>query len=194
MDLIRFYHHSYKLTKNSNTMNSLKILFASALTLVSAAAIAQTDKTTTAKIVEAKTYTFVARSATPLNVQDINAVMSRMPGNIQGGTINLNENYYEVKVTPDSVIAFLPYYGRSFTAPINQNEGGVKFSSTKFDYKGTKGRKRGWDILIQTKDAKENFRLALNIGDEGYATLSLNSNAKQSITYQGYLKENEEKK
>ncbi|RYG07216.1 MAG: DUF4251 domain-containing protein [Chitinophagaceae bacterium] len=176
-------------------MNRLKTLFATALTLISVTAIAQTDKATTAKIVEAKTYTFVARSATPLNVQDISAIMSRMPGGMQGGgTINLNETYYEVKVTPDSIIAFLPYYGRSFSAPINQTEGGVKFNSKKFEYKSTKGRKRGWDIVIDTKDAKENYRLSLNIGEEGYATLSLNSNNKQSISYQGYLKENEEKK
>ncbi|MFN0292864.1 DUF4251 domain-containing protein [Pedobacter helvus] len=175
-------------------MNRLKIIYTAALALISIQAIAQTDKATTAKIVEAKTYTFVARSATPLNIQDISAVMSRMPGAMQGGTINLNESYYEIKVTPDSVVAFLPYYGRSFTAPIGQNEGGVKFTSKKFEYKSKKGKKRGWDILIQTIDAKENYRLALNIGDEGYATLSLNSNAKQSITYQGYLKENEVKK
>lgn len=174
-------------------MNKLKTLCATALAFVSMNVAAQTDKATTAKIVAAKTYTFVARSATPLNVQDINAVMSRIPGNVQGGTINLNESYYELKVTPDSIIAFLPYYGRSFSAPINQSEGGVKFNSKKFEYKGTKGRKRGWDILIEPKDAKENFRLVLNIGDEGYATLSLNSNNKQSITYQGYLKENENK-
>lgn len=175
-------------------MNKLKTLCAAAIAFISVNAAAQTDKATTAKIVEAKTYTFVARSATPLNVMDISAVMSRMPGNMQGGTINLNESYYEVKVTPDSVIAFLPYYGRSFTAPINQNEGGVKFTSTKFDYKGKKGKKRGWNILIEPADAKENYRLAIDIGDEGYATLSLNSNNKQSITYQGYLKENSDKK
>jgi len=176
-------------------MSKLKTLCAIAFTFFSVTAMAQTDKATTAKIVEAKTYTFVARSATPLNVQDISAVMSRIPGNIQGGgTINLNETYYDVKVTPDSIVAFLPYYGRAFSAPIGQNEGGVKFNSKKFSYKNTKGKKRGWNILIETKDAKENFRLVLSIGDEGYATLSLNSNAKQSITYQGYLKENEEKK
>lgn len=175
-------------------MNKLKTLLVTVLALVSAIAVAQTDKTTTAKIVEAKTYTFVARSATPLNVQDISAVMSKMPGNMQaGGTINLNETYYEVKITPDSVIAFLPYYGRSFTAPINQTEGGVKFNSKKFEYKSTKGKKRGWNIIIDPKDTNEGYRLALNISDEGYASLSLNSNSKQSITYQGYLKENENK-
>ncbi len=174
-------------------MNRLKTLCAAALALVSMNAAAQIDKATTSKIVDAKTYTFVARSATPMNVQDINAIMSKMPGNIQGGTINLNETYYEVKVTPDSIVAFLPYYGRSFTAPINQNEGGVKFNSKKFEYKSTKGKKRGWNIIIDPKDTNEGYRLALNISDEGYASLSLNSNSKQSITYQGYLKENENK-
>lgn len=175
-------------------MNKLKTLYVMAFALISISATAQTDKATTTKIVAAKTYTFVARSASPLNSSDISKVMSKMPGGTGSGTINLNETYYEVKVSPDSVVAYLPYFGRSFSAPIGQNEGGVKFNSKKFEYKSTKGKKRGWDIIIETKDVNENYRLVLNIGDEGYATLSLNSNVKQSITYQGYLKENEKKK
>lgn len=174
-------------------MNRLKTLLITALAFSGLNAVAQTDKATTAKIVEAKTYTFVARSVTPLNTQDISNVMSKMPGAMQGGVINLTETYYEVKVTPDSVVAFLPYYGRSFSAPINQNDGGVKFTSKKFEYKSTKGKKHGWDTLIETKDAKESYRLAFNISDNGYVTLSLNSNNKQSVTYQGYLKENGDK-
>lgn len=174
-------------------MNRLKTLLITALAFSGLNAVAQTDQATTAKIVEAKTYTFVARSVTPLNTQDISSVMSKMPGAMQGGVINLTETYYEVKVTPDSVVAFLPYYGRSFSAPINQDDAGVKFTSKKFNYKSTKGKKRGWDTLIETKDAKESYRLAFNISDNGYVTLSLNSNNKQSVTYQGYLKENESK-
>lgn len=175
-------------------MNRLKTLSVATLAFISFNALAQTDKATTAKIVTAKTYTFVARSATPLNSYDINKIMSQMPGSIQGGTINLNETYYEVKVTPDSVVAFLPYYGRSFTAPINQTDGGIKFNSKKFTCKSKKGKKHGWDVVVDTKDVNENYRLAFSIGDEGYVTLSLNSNNKQSITYQGYLKENEKEK
>lgn len=174
-------------------MNKLKTLYITALTLVSVSALAQTDKATTAKIVAAKAYTFVARSATPLNTQDISKVMGQMPGGLQGGTININETYYEVKVTPDSVVAYLPYYGRSYSAPNNPTEGGVKFNSKKFGYKAAKGKKHGWNIVIDTKDNNENYRLSLDIGDEGYASLSLNSNNKQSITYQGYLRENSEK-
>lgn len=175
-------------------MNSIKTLYVAALAFLSANVVAQTDKVTTAKIVEAKTYTFVARSATPLNTQDVSAVMSRMPGGMQGGTINLDASTYEVRVTPDSVVAYLPYYGRSYTATIGQTDGGIKFNSKKFTYKSKKGKKHGWDVVVDTKDVNENYRLAFSIGDEGYVTLSLNSNNKQSITYQGYLKENEKKK
>lgn len=174
-------------------MNRLKTFLITALALSGLSAAAQTGKATTAKIVEAKTYTFVARSVTPLNIQDISGVLSKMPGAMQGGTINLTETYYDVKVTPDSVVAYLPYYGRSFTAPINQDDSGVKFNSKKFEYKSKRGKKRGWDVVISTKDAKENYRLAFNITDEGYVSLSLNSNNKQSVTYQGYLKENGDK-
>lgn len=170
-------------------MNRLRILSIAALAFCSFNTLAQTDKATTAKIMDSQNYTFVARAATPLNIQDISAVMSRMPGAMMGGTINLNESYYEVKVTPDSVVAFLPYFGRSFTAPINQTEGGVKFTAKKFDYNIKKGKKRGWDVVINANDVGESYRLVFSVGDEGYATLTLNSNAKQSITYQGYLKE-----
>ena len=175
-------------------MNRLKTLSVATLAFISFNALAQTDKATTAKIVTAKTYTFVARSATPLNTQDVSAVMSRMPGGMQGGTINLDASTYEVRVTPDSVVAYLPYYGRSYTATIGQTDGGIKFNSKKFTYKSNKGKKYGWDVVVDTKDVNENYRLAFSIGDEGYVTLSLNSNNKQSITYQGYLKENEKEK
>lgn len=174
-------------------MNRLKIYLLIALGTFTYKAMAQTDKATTASIVPAKTYTFVARSATPLNVQDISNIMGRIPGGQQGGSINLTEGYYELKVTPDSIVAFLPYYGRAFNPSLNPNDSGVRFTSKKFEYKSVKGKKHGWNININTQDVNENYRITLNIGDDGYATLSLNSNNKQSISYNGYLKENDKK-
>jgi hypothetical protein len=174
-------------------MRPIKIYFVAALTFLSVNVFAQTDKATTQKIVEAKTYTFVARSATPMNTNDISAVMSKFPGASVGGSINLTDPYYEVKVTPDSISVFLPYYGRSFSAPSNPNEGGVKFNTKKFEYKSVKGKKRGWNITINPSDTNEGYRMNLSIGESGYATLNINSNNKQAISYNGYLKENEVK-
>lgn len=161
-----------------------------ALTALSLVTLAQTDKATTAKIVAEKRYTFVANSAQPMSFTDVNRVMSQIPGAMPGGTINLTNGYYDLKVTPDSIVAYLPFYGRAFRAAYGGTDGGVKFTSTKFDYLQKDGKKGSYTINMQTKDAKDNYRMILDIGANGYATLSLNSNNKQNIIYNGILKEN----
>lgn len=165
-----------------------------AFLLITSAAMAQTDKATTAKIVAEKNYVFVATMAIPLNSVDINNVLRQLPGNTGGGNINLNGNNYTVSVTGDSVVSYLPYYGRSFTAPIGNDENGYKFTTTKFNYQLTKRKKGGWNVAISPKDIKDNVRMDLNISENGYATLYVISNNKQSITYNGYLSENKSTK
>lgn len=175
-------------------MKSLKNLGLLALVLVAFTANAQTDKATTTKIVEAKNYIFVATTAIPLNSADINSVMSKMSGPATAGTINLTGGNYDLKITADSIVAYLPFYGRAYSAPYgNSNEGGYKFTSKKFKYESKKGKKKGWDIALQTNDVKDNVRMNLNISESGYATLSVTSVNKQSITYNGYLSEIEKK-
>lgn len=176
-------------------MKSLKNLVLLALVLIAFTANAQTDKATTTKIVEAKNYIFVATTAIPLNSADINSVMSKMSGPATAGTINLTGGNYDLKITADSIVAYLPFYGRAYSAPygMDNTESGYKFTSKKFKYESKKGKKKGWDIAIQTSDVKDNVRMNLNISESGYATLSVTSVNKQSITYNGYLSEVEKK-
>lgn len=160
----------------------------------SASGFAQTDKATTRKIVEDKSYTFIATSAIPLNGSDINNILSKMPGGTaNGGNINLTGSNYDVRVTKDSLIAFLPFYGRSYAAPLNNEESGYKFTSKNFMYDATKRKRGGWDIKIYAKDIKDSPQLTFSISESGYATLSLISNNRQAITYNGYLSENKRK-
>ena len=155
--------------------------------LFSLSSNAQTDKVTTTKIVADKNYVFVATSAIPMNSTEINNVLSKMNGS-NGGSISLTGSNYELKITPDSVIAYLPYYGRAYTAPIGNDENGIKFTSTKYSYESVK-LKKGWRVTIVIEDNKDNQRLNLNISENGYASLDLSSNTKQSITYNGYMAE-----
>ncbi len=170
-------------------MKTLKKLCFIFLALFAIQANAQTDKATTNKIVGEKTFTFIATRAIPLNSTDINNILSRMPGGIAGGAINLSGNSYDVSITPDSVVAFLPYYGRSYNAPINRDDSGIKFLSKDFTYTSKKRKKGGWEIEINTKDTKESSRLSLSVAENGYGSLIITSNNKQSISYDGYLAE-----
>lgn len=150
---------------------------------------AQTDKATTTRIVDEKSYVFVATNAMPMNSTDINNIMNKMPGVNTGGNISLNGSSYDLQVSPDSIITYLPYYGRAYSAPMSNDEGGYKFKSKSFTYKTTKRKKGGWEIEISTKDVKDNVRMNLSLNENGYGTLSVISNNKQSISYNGYLSE-----
>lgn len=174
-------------------MKSLKIFAMACLAMLSVETIAQTDKATTRRIVDEKTYTFVATSAAPLNASDINNVMSKMAGVSNAGNINLTGSNYDLRLTKDSVVAYLPFFGRSYTAPVNNTESGFKFTSKDFTYNVTKRKRGGWDIKIGTKDVQDRPQMTLSISESGYATLSMVSNNKQSITYNGYLAENKDK-
>lgn len=99
--------------------------------------------------------------------------------------INLSSPY-DVKVLPDTVQAYLPYYGRAFSAPMDPSEGGIKFTSTDFKYEIEKGRKAGnWIIKIITADTNRPFELNFNLWDNGIGSLNVQDRDRQSISFQG---------
>ncbi|MCZ4225350.1 DUF4251 domain-containing protein [Pedobacter rhodius] len=151
---------------------------------------AQTNKETTKKIVADKNYVFMANTALPMSNQDISQVLRSMQGVQGGGTINLSGSQYDLKVTADSIVAYLPYYGRAYSAPYNPTDGGIKFTSKDFTYTESKNKKGLYIINIRTKDLKnDNYQIYLSISQNGYASLMMNSNNKQSITFNGVLEE-----
>lgn len=172
-------------------MKQLKYLFSLVFVTSTLSLFAQTNKETTAKNIKARSYTFVANTAIPMSNMDVSRVLERMPGNMNaGGSINLTGSQYDLRVTQDSIVAFLPYYGRAFTAPIDPNEGGIKFTSKDFTYKESISKKGAYTIQINTKDVKrDNYRLTLNVSQNGYATLIASGNNKQPITFNGILDE-----
>ncbi len=96
--------------------------------------------------------------------------------------------YYDVKVTTDTVQAYLPYYGRVYSAPMNANEGGIKFVSTDFEYELEQGKKAGnWTLNIRTKDTPRPFTLNFDLWDNGTARLIVQDRDRQNISFQGNI-------
>ncbi|MBB6237688.1 hypothetical protein HDC90_002310 [Pedobacter sp. AK013] len=171
-------------------MKRLNLILSLAFLSLGFQSFAQTNKETTVKIVADKNYTFVANSAVPMSNNDVNRVLAMMPGGQGGSTINLTGSQYDVKVTKDSIVAYLPYFGRSFSAPMDPTQGGIKFTSKDFTYTESKNKKGLYTIQINTKDVKrENYRFTINISTNGYASLTASSVNKQPIIFNGYLDE-----
>jgi hypothetical protein len=94
---------------------------------------------------------------------------------------------YDLVVTPDTVISFLPYFGRAFAAPIDPSAGGIKFTSSKFDYGVKKAKRKGYEISIRPHDVTDIQALYITVFNNGRATLRVNSLNRESISFTGYI-------
>lgn len=101
-----------------------------------------------------------------------------------GGARQLTSEY-DLTVNSDSVIAYLPYFGRAYSATPGRTNDGINFTSTKFTYNITEGKKGGWMIEIKPKDAGDVQQLNLNLSKNGYGTLLVNNQNRQSISFTG---------
>lgn len=120
--------------------------------------------------IESTNYTFVPQTALPMS----------------GKSISLDYSY-SLKVSKDTINSYLPYFGRAYTAPISPTDEGIKFTSKDFDYSVTKNKKGIWDVSITTKDTPRKYSLSLSVGDTGYATLVVNENNRQPISFYGKI-------
>ncbi len=128
------------------------------------------------KMVDERNYVFVPQSVSPL----------------KGKTRQLTSGY-DLKVFADSLISYLPFFGRAFTAPINPADGGINFTSSDFEYNAEARKKGGWDISIKPKDVNDIQQLLLTIYDNGNAYLTVYSNNKDAISYNGYIRARDQK-
>jgi hypothetical protein len=95
---------------------------------------------------------------------------------------------YEVRVRKDTIESYLPYFGKAYTAPISSSDAGIQFKTTDFKYISKEGKKGGWDITIDLKKAGDTRSMIFYISADGYATLQVMSNNRQSISFYGSIK------
>lgn len=82
----------------------------------------------------------------------------------------------------------MPYSGRAYTAPINPDDAGYDFTSSKSDYKIEPKKKGSYQISIKTKDNNTPVEFMLTVYSNKKAYLQVNSTNKQVISYSGYVK------
>ncbi len=121
-------------------------------------------------LVTEQRYIFLAQTATPS----------------RGGLRQITGTY-TLKVTKDTVMSDLPYMGRSYTAGYGSGEGGIKFTSTGFEYKSEPRKKGGWEITIKPKEMNTCRDMNLIVYEDGTASLNVNLDNKQPISFRGYI-------
>lgn len=144
------------------------------------------DPTTLSSVVQNKEFNFNATKAFPTNYDVIN-VMNSMPGSTGTRILNLDPgNGFNLKKDLFSVA--LPYFGRAFNAnPADASNGGIRFESKEFNVKQSTTKKGNTLFVIAPTDQKENYVFNLEIFKNGSAFLSVNSDNRQPISYDGNI-------
>lgn len=112
-------------------------------------------------------------------------VANRMIPN-RGRSFYLN-SYYDVVVSADTVVSFLPFFGRAYVAPIHPADGGIRFTTTDFTYTEKEGRNGSRDIDIRPRDENSVQSMFFSIFNNGTASLKVTSLNRTPISFDGYI-------
>ena len=121
--------------------------------------------------IEGRQFKFTARSVTPLS----------------GSTVNLTSTY-DLVVDSSHVEAWLPFYGRAYQSDYGSTEGGIKFKEEAkvFEIKRNE-KKESYEIRIEVDTPKDSYKIVIQAGESGYASMNINSNRKQAVSYYGVI-------
>lgn len=166
-------------------MKSFILILCFALMTVSCGSQVYLDPTTLSTVVEKKEFDFNATRAFPTNYDVIN-VMNSMPGATSTRLLNLDPGY-GFNLKKDLLSVALPYYGRAFTVNPGDTKGGLTFESKEFTVKPSTTKKGNTLFIISTNDQRENYVFNLEIFKNGSAFLSVQSNNRQPISFDGNI-------
>ena len=123
----------------------------------------------TEALVNSKTFVFNASSAIP-----------------QGSKpVNLTAIYY-VKFSPDTIESYMPFYGISYSGVSFGGDTGIKFEGKPEDFTVAKG-KNSYNVNALVKEQNDTYQILLSVGFKGRATLSISSNNRSNISYNGEI-------
>ena len=92
---------------------------------------------------------------------------------------------YSVEIRNDSVISYLPYYGRAYSIPYGGGEG-LNFKAPLTDYKLEWDKKETAKIKFSAR-SEEEFDFSIDVFSNGSSTIFVNMQNRQSISFQGEL-------
>lgn len=122
-------------------------------------------------LVNSKMFVFVARIALPQGFRNMD--------------LTSNPNY--IQFHPQTIKSEMPFFGRAFSAIGYGLDGGLNFEGTPEEFTIEKAKK-SYLIKAVVKGEKDTCRMNLSVFRNGSATLSISSNNRSTISYNGEIK------
>lgn len=110
-----------------------------------------------------------------------------------GASVDLTTHPNYMKFFPDSIASDMPFFGRGFSGIGYGGDSGLKFEEKTQEYSLTKAKKE-YRIEVVVKANNDSFHIYLSVSFEGSASLSINSNNRSTISYNGLISAPEDNK
>lgn len=106
----------------------------------------------------------------------------------QGGrNIILNDASYSMEFHPNLIKSYLPFFGRGYSGVAYGGGNGMEFEGKPTVYTVEK-TKKAYLIKVDVKGERDSYNIMLSVYFEGSAYLSVSSNNRSSISYDGEIK------
>lgn len=160
--------------------------------LISCTSQTNIDPKITEEITASNQFTFMARRANPTNFDVIN-IMNALPNNNSARMLDLDYGY-TIVIKEKELEVNLPYFGRLFNPSYDTSKNSYNFTSKDFTLNKIQNKKGNWVYTITPKDVSNIRVIYLEVFKNGKAYVSIDSNDRQAISYDGYVMKNENKK
>jgi len=121
-------------------------------------------------LINSKNFVFKARYAFPIGAKQVD--------------LTSNPNY--VKFNPDECDGFMPFFGTATSGIGYGTDPTIKFRDKPDEFNIEK-KKKNFQVDAKVKGENDIYRLSLSVQFEGSASLSIISNNRGTISYQGEI-------
>jgi hypothetical protein len=103
-------------------------------------------------------------------------------------TVTLTGRQNQVKFHPEMIESDMPYFGKanSNVAYASSSGGGLKFSGKPEEYTFEK-KKKNYQVGMVVREPGDSYRISLVVQFSGDASLTIISNNRSPISYNGYI-------
>lgn len=110
---------------------------------------------------------------------------------MSGRSVNLTSPY-SLELRGDSVISYLPYYGRAYSAPYGGGKG-LNFQEQASEMEQTQKKKGSTELKFRVRTDEDVYAFRVEIFPNGSSTINVTPVNKQGITFYGEIAAKKEK-
>lgn len=111
----------------------------------------------------------------------------RMMHPMRGRSVQVSYGY-ELKVKGDTLVSYLPYFGRAYSVPYGGGKG-LHFTERISEYRSSKTRRESTLVEILTVNDEDSYFFTLEIFDNGNASFDVQMKQRDRVRFDGEIVE-----